>query len=277
MSGRSQGFENTFAKLYIALQDDELDSVFDRIDVKQSRKARIYDALNVASNAIGLSTKVISENQNVSPYRQNELYQALSEVIAAGNIFLTMPPRPVEANAYERLSAIFRLTHEHLEKRRDKSHRRSALIALKWMRGDQYFDIIDGEIKYQRGQDSKTKNRTLIYNMLSFINNDIRFKYVKHTRCYISILEKVLSEQGHDDKLDSIPSLPIFLELGASSETMIALMSLGISRMTASVLKDQIPVSDYDRSQVLSWLRGHDFSYFDLPPVCLKELEAAIA
>lgn len=277
VSGDSQGLENTFTKLYIALENGELDSVFDRINVKQSRKARIYDALNAASNAIDLSIEVIKENQNVSPYRQNDLYIALSEKAAFGNIRLTIPPRPMQVNAYERISAIFQLTHKYLEKRRDASHKRSALIALKWMRGDQYFNIIDGEIKYQRSQNSNAKNRTLIYDMLRFINNDIRFKYVKHTRCYISILEKVLSEQGYDDKVKSIPSLPIFLELGASSETMIALMSLGISRMTASILKDQIPVSDYDRSQALSWLRRHDFSYFDLPPVCLKELEAAIA
>jgi hypothetical protein len=96
--------------------------------------------------------------------------------------------------------------------------------------------IIDEAIKYHKKQGKNRKNRTVIREVLTDVESELRFKYVNLLGCYVSVLKEALVATGHPEYLSKIPSLTLYLELGAASQTMIQFMSLGLSRHTASVL-----------------------------------------
>ena len=58
-----------------------------------------------------------------------------------------------------------------------------------------------------------------------------------------------LAGAGQSVPEDAVVDMPIYLELGASSSTMISLISLGLSRTTASILSGMAPSSGWSREE----------------------------
>ena len=160
------------------------------------------------------------------------------------------------------------------EKRNDGSYTYFAQLAMSWMRGGTYREIIGSAIEYRRGIGRRESDQAIIRNVLREINNDLKFKYVKYTRGYINMLIASLAGAGQSVPEDAVVDMPIYLELGASSSTMISLISLGLSRTTASILSGMAPSSGWSREEVLEWLRRRRFMTAELPARCRREVDA---
>ncbi|MBB6229330.1 hypothetical protein FHS79_003531 [Polymorphobacter multimanifer] len=70
----------------------------------------------------------------------------------------------------------------------------------------------------------------------------------------------------------SIPSLPLYLEIGASDKTMISFISLGLSRVTAMKLNEMSARKDLDTPGALQWLRTRPLEALGLSPLLLAEV-----
>ncbi|MFT3986472.1 hypothetical protein [Aestuariivirga sp.] len=101
---------------------------------------------------------------------------------------------------------------------RDRIH---ALIAGRWMKGWSLPRIIQAQID----RNPQTNVRTTIRNTLELIENQVRFQVARMFGCYTNLLVYALDQAGHLDLVESIPGLPLFLEVGASDQTMISFMS----------------------------------------------------
>lgn len=108
------------------------------------------------------------------------------------------------------------------------------------------------------------------------IEADLRFRYVKFTRCYTDLLSHALAETGHEEYIQSISPLYLFLELGASSRTMMSLIGLGMTRTGASILSNFAPKTDMDREDTFKWLNKTDLSSRDIPRSTIREVEELI-
>jgi hypothetical protein len=73
--------------------------------------------------------------------------------------------------------------------------------------------------------------------------------------------------------IDLIPQLHIFLEFGASIQTQISLMDLGLSRVSAIAVSDYMSGTNLSRSECLTWIKQQNFDSFDLSPIIAAELE----
>jgi hypothetical protein len=80
-------------------------------------------------------------------------------------------------------------------------------------------------------QDRKAKINRIIEELDDNIENTIKFEYARGLKCYCDIVQKVLSEQGKDEKY--CQRLPLFLESGASDEKILFLIGAGLSRNTS--------------------------------------------
>ena len=145
------------------------------------------------------------------------------------------------------------------------------------MRGDPLPVIIDGAIRYFQGKGQRRQNPTVIREVLTDIESNLRFKYVNLLGCYTAVLKQALIDTGHPDHVRKVPALTLYLELGACSQTMIQLMNFGLSRHTSSKLAGFTINRDMDSHAAKSYLRRLNPDTLSLSPFLRRELTRVLA
>jgi hypothetical protein len=219
--------------------------------------------------------EVIAASPTVSAIRQQRLSKYLTSEIKGGGIPRLrdlIPNHPRDPDSFRVLSEIYRICHEQiLTLAAPKLHVRMAAISLKWMRGEPLPEIIDENHKRKGGKISSS-----IRGTLNDIEQEIRFKYLRLTSCYIAILAHVLMSTGHSEYLGSLSSLPSYLEMGASDQTMISFINLGVSRMTARMLSELSMDKEMGPTAALQWLKAQDIPSIATSPLIQADIERAL-
>lgn len=114
------------------------------------------------------------------------------------------------------------------------------------------------------------------FKTLTLIETDIRFQAVRLLGCYNTLLIHSLEKAGMKELVSSIPSLPLYLEVGASDKTMISFISLGISRVTAMRLNNLAARKDLDGPAALKWLQSRPLDSLGLSPLLLAEVSSLV-
>jgi hypothetical protein len=116
----------------------------------------------------------------------------------------------------------------------------------------------------------------IVRQVMDTIETDIRFKMVQYTRCYLELLHHAFMQNNLEDKIKSLPALPLYLEIGACSGTMVNLIGLGFSRTTAGLINEKAAKHDMDRNSCYRWLKRQNWESSDLPRVCRDEIKAIL-
>lgn len=269
--------ESAFARLLSDHFAGRLDSTFDKYGVSDSVRKRLTDAVAIARSRIDLPSEVLSMSPTVSALRQQRLANYLrSEIKGGGKKRLEelIPRNPRDEDAYRALSEIYRIGHEQIWSQSfPRLHVRMAAISLKWMRGEPLPAIIDENHRRSRSSDIAASIR----GTLDDIERDVRFRYFRLTSCYSSILSYILRELELPQYLSSVSPLPSFLEVGASDPTMISLINLGVSRLTARVLMETTLNKDMTLEQARAWLRSVDLERLQASPIVKDDIRRALA
>ncbi|WP_084609503.1 DEAD/DEAH box helicase [Archangium violaceum] len=282
-SGADPELESTFSKLFGVYESGRLDQVLSKVEepLTSQELNEIRTAIKQVSTRISLPVEVIEKNPTVSPIRQQALYEHFFHVVRGNKGKELLPVHPLSRvrDPYLGLSEVFKNIHMHLEGRsaEDRSHTYYATMALRWMRGESMARIIDDAHK-RRMKQRKSKTRepaigTTIREVFGLIEKDLRFRYVKFTKCYSDLLSFAFRSVGQVELVEQIPPLPLFLELGASSQTMVSLISIGLSRTTAGIMSALAPRQSMDRPEVLQWLGRQNLQALGLPNLCIREIQ----
>jgi hypothetical protein len=94
------------------------------------------------------------------------------------------------------------------------------------------------------------------------------------TSCYNAVLKFVFNEINRSDLVEHIPAIPLYLEMGASSVTMLSFMEMGLSRITGRLLQDQAADSFMNVSNAQRWLGRNSRALDRLPAACRREVGA---
>lgn len=279
-----EGFENAFMKLFNDFRSGRIESVLARYGdrLSQDSAKKLTTIIRSVSENTSVPKETTDSNPNISVYRQQDMLDYLMNRITEKGPEYVVPPHPLFKyatiqNDYLRL---FKRLHTYFEKKpsRDGSHAYYSNLALLWMRGITYAELLKKRIEYvntqrRRGQaNANTEARELFKE----IETSLRFRYVKYTRCYIDLLKLALERTDNSTYIESIPPIYLFLELGACSKTMMSLIGLGISRTSASILSERAPRTDMERQQAARWIRSIDFSKMDFPKSVVKEVESML-
>ncbi|MDQ1158842.1 hypothetical protein QE385_003169 [Sphingomonas sp. SORGH_AS 950] len=238
-SGESPHLEAAFSKLLRDHRQGQLDDTFDRVSgLSPQTRASITSALAIADNQIGLKVETLAASPQISGYRQQELYDYMIEKIGKKGPDYLIPLHPSAGwkDALDKLRPVFARVHKYLELKSGQHHRYWAPLALRWMRGEPLPMIIEEAIRYHKSQGKNRSSRTVIREVLTDVESSLRFKYVNMLGCYGAVLKEALIATGHASHIVRIPSLTLYLELGAASQTMIQFIGLGLSRHTAHIL-----------------------------------------
>lgn len=145
-------------------------------------------------------------------------------------------------------------------------------MAVFWMKGIPLPQIIGNAINQKQEQNT----RRVIRDTLETIEKVIRFEVVRLMSCYCAVLSRVFDEIGFPELSKSIPTLALYLEVGASDRSMISFMSLGLSRVTAAILNEATANKGMTTSEARTWMRGAQLEAYDLSPILIEEIRRAV-
>lgn len=277
-----QGLENTFMKLFLSVSEGRIEKILDDMGsaLDSEQRNKIMGSIENSLNGITLPYEVYSKNPNVSIYRQEELYRYLKDRISEKGPQYLIPPHPM--HTYKNIKSdylrLFIKLGKYFEKDNSKKYIYYANLALLWMRGESYKDLLESRINHnnstrKRGQ---AKVNTEARGLFADIEYALRFKYVKFSKCYNDLLAYVLQELHEEHYVESIPPLHLFLELGASSGTMISLMAMGLSRTSAAQIAPHMISSKMNRKEISEWLKYNNIYALGLPQSVINELEQIV-
>lgn len=203
--------------------------------------------------------------------------QRLLEVFRAyeGNVenLLLAPSESVDA--YDRYRTVMERINENLYPvfLPDGLIPLHALVVVEWLKGFSLSTIIKRRIEYHQRNNNSFRLPVLIRNTMALFEETARFKAPKYISAYNDVLKLFLSEIGRDDLIDEDFDIGVALEFGVSSRTLLSLMELGLSRMSAVALYEKIAQDDLDRDGCLSWIREYapNFAGMDLPNLIVRE------
>lgn len=274
----SQDLENAFAKLFNDYRRGKLEKTIERVlendDFEQ--KNILANSIKEAVDSVSVPSNVLERNINVSAFRQEEMFLFMLREIEEGDYEDLIPVHPLQNfqivnSNYRRL---FKRIHTQFEKLRDndKSQNYFAPLAIKWMRGDSLASLINSSYEFKRQADEGVKISSVIRSVMKNIEQDLRFRYVKYMNCYNDLLVEAFLQTEHNELVNRIPPIPLFLEVGASSQTMISLVGLGLSRTTASIVASRTNNDDMSISEILEWFRSERFESLTWSNIVFREL-----
>ena len=91
----------------------------------------------------------------------------------------------------------------------------------------------------------------------------------------MDVLHLHLREIGREDLIDDGLDIGTQLEFGVSSTTLLSLMELGLSRMSAVVLYEKIARDDLNREEeCVAWIaeRVGQLQTMDVPAIIIREV-----
>ncbi len=288
-SGKDALLENVFSRLLHDLRVGKLPDTLDRLEMPAADQVALTDRLKTAAEAVSVPTETLTASPSISPHRQQRLYAKLLADVPKKGVAYYMPPHPAGefATVQSKLINVYRRLQVEFDgvPSKSRSYMRWATLSLTWMRGSGLPDLIQYEIdrditRVEEGlavgrKVRRSDSAVIIRKMLKEVEKDLRFKFVKQMGCYNAVLRQVLLELGHTREAAHIPPIPLFLEVGASSVTMLSFIDLGLSRISARLLQTRAANFSMDRATAERWIKRQRLD-LNVPEVVRREVAALV-
>lgn len=271
----SNKFEQVGAYLlttYMRLGSISLSGLAKRHDTEFIEKLDAVLA-TIAAN-IEISPHLAGRHSGVSPIGMQHLLGTFRKY--AGDPNNLLPADVASDDSYDRFVTIMRRINASLYPAfvPDSRAKLYALIVFQWLKGKSLAEIIRRNIAWHNEVKRKFTLPGIIRDTMALVEQVARFRAPKYLSAYMDILHLYYVEIGREDLIDRGLDIGTQLEFGVSSRTLISLMELGLSRMTAVALYEKIARDDLDQAQALKWVTDRDgqLDSMDLPVVIVREL-----
>jgi hypothetical protein len=186
-------------------------------------------------------------------------------------------PAPVESqDSYDRFVTIMRRINEHLYPAfmPDSLIPLYVVIVVQWLKGLSLAAMIRKNIEYHHTHGRSYVLPTLIRQTMELVEQVARFRAPKYLSAYMDILHLHLREIGREDLIDDYLDIGTQLEFGVSTRTLLSLMELGLSRMSAVSLYEKIARDDLTKEGCMQWALERDaqFETMDIPAIIIREI-----
>lgn len=272
-------WSKNFNPEYINQLDCALSSLVAQIDIP----------LSIIEKHSGISAVSMQSLLNYfrSSYKDNKKLQKIIPQIPKDDVFTDLenliPKTPESDDAYTNMENLLRRIHLKLYPAFGfgQQYKHYAVLILNWMQGYTLKRLIENAIKHEsatatkKSKDPKS-DATIIRDTMREVEEIARFKAPKYISCYTDILKIFLREQ---DKLDLYPTdypFDLFLEFGVMTKTLLSLVSLGLSRMSATELGKAMIKTEYNKEECLTWIK-ENLSIKEIPAFVKKEINKKLS
>lgn len=240
--------------------------------------AKLDQTLGALAEQIEISVDLAARHPGVNAIGLQHLLEAFRAY--PGNVENLLPAEVASNDSYDRFVTIMERVNEHLFLAFNPGTRIRlyALIVVKWLKGYSLARIIRDSIDWHQKVDKSFSLPQLIRGTMELVEQVARFRAPKYLSAYMDVLHLHLREIGREDLIDDGLDIGTQLEFGVSSMTLLSLMELGLSRMSAVALYEKIARDDLSRAECVVWIseRMSQFQAMDIPAIIIREVRARL-
>lgn len=236
------------------------------------KRAAVSARVQAVVDASDIPPELIPRHAGISPIAMSKLLESFRATGKPAQSFVL--PKPLHPNAkeiyqdaYVRLGAT--MTNDFGLKPQfgdDKRKWQIAALVLNWMKGMPLKTLIE-----QRANSHPLPKA--IRDVMSDIETVVRFQSAKYLACYHDVLSVYAMERDEGSAQPNF-DVTMMLELGVSRQSLVRLMSLGLSRTTTIAIESLIAPDDWTAEEATSWLRNTNFATVKMPVTLRREIEA---
>lgn len=239
---------------------------------------RLDNVLKAIVGGIEFDVELATRHPGVSSIGLQHLLNAFR--CYRGDVENLLPAEVASYDSYDRLITIMERINKHMFDAfsPDTAIRLYALIVHKWLKGYSLASIISDNIDWHKKNNRSFKLPDLIRGTMDLVEQVARFKAPKYISAYMDTLYFYLREIDREDLIDDGLDIGTQLEFGVSSTTLLSLMELGLSRMSAVALFEKISRDDLNRDECLAWIteRKEQFNAMGIPAIISREISEVI-
>lgn len=239
---------------------------------------RLDESLSAIASQIEFGAEIAARHPGVSSLGLQRLLDAFRRY--EGDVENLLPATVDSQDSYDRFITIMRRINQHLYPAfmPEGLIPLHALIVVQWLKGFSLAAMIRRNIEYHRSRDRSYRLPVLIRRTMELVEQTARFQAPKYFSAYMDILNLHLRAIGRSELIDHDVDIGIQLEFGVSSLTLLSLMELGLSRMSAVTLYEIIARDDLSKDDCLAWTREREaqFAGMDIPAAILREIHVKL-
>jgi superfamily II DNA/RNA helicase len=236
--------------------------------------ARLEQSLSKLASQIEIGAEIATRHPGTSALGLQHLLNAFRNY--EGDVENLLPAEVDSQDSYDRFITIMGRINQHLFPAflPDGLIPLHALIVVQWLKGFSLAAMIKKNIDYHKERGKPYKLPVLIRHTMELVEQVARFKAPRYLSAYIDVLNLHLRQIERDDLIDEGLDIGTQLEFGVSSRTLLSLMELGLSRMSAVALYEKIARDDLSKEACLTWFSERDsqLESSDIPTIILREL-----
>jgi hypothetical protein len=240
--------------------------------------ARLEASLANIAAQIAIGADIAGRHPGVSALGMQRLLDAFRNY--TGDVENLLPAAVDSQDSYDRFVTIMRRINQYLFPAftPDRIVPLHALIVVQWLKGFSLSRMIERNIDYHRRTRRSFKLPVLIRDTMELVEQIARFRAPKYLSAYVDILNMHLVAIGREDLIDGDVDIGTQLEFGVSSRTLLSLIELGLSRVSAVALYEKIARDDLSKEDCIAWVRERDtqFEGMDIPAIILREVRAKL-
>lgn len=236
--------------------------------------ATLDEVLRPIAAQIDIGVELAARHPGISAIGLQWLLEAFRSY--TGDVENLLPAEVASEDSYDRFVTIMGRINTYLFPafEPEKAIRLYALIVVQWLKGYSLAAMIRKNIEWHSAVGKAFKLPALIRNTMELVEQVARFKAPKYLSAYIDVLHMHLRETGRHDLINDELDIGTQLEFGVSSKTLLSLLELGLSRMSAVALYEKIARDDLSKEECVAWVaeREGQLDEMDIPAIIAREV-----
>lgn len=236
--------------------------------------AKLDQALTELCKAIPLPATLFARHPGVSAIAMQSLLTFFQQY--PNEIEDLVPASSEDDEAVNSMMFVMKAINDHLFPafKPDDLLYGHAVTVHRWLRGWSLARMIKIRIKglERRGETVNIPN--ICRQTMEMVEQTARFAAPKYIAAYVDVLKVHLEDAGRSDLLQDDLDIGLRLDFGISTRTLLSLMELGLSRMSAVALYEVIATDDLDQDACREWMRvnADALEGVGVPSIIIREL-----
>lgn len=244
--------------------------------LNDDKRLQLQQSIKEAVESLTLPLEIVKRNPGINPFAMQRLLKYFQE--RTKPIEELLPVLPESEDAVQVFNNIFGRINSHLASVFSPPQRTYslAILVVNWMRGFSLNRLISSLIAWYDTKKRGYELAKVIRDVMQDVEQVARFLAPRYLSCYIDILTHHLHNIGRKDLADQVPDVNIWLEFGASQQTQLSMMGLGLSRTTAIALSEFIVDDNLSEPEVLHKISTLSVESLGLPLAIQREIRALV-
>lgn len=238
----------------------------------------LQDAVTSAVKKIDLPLEILASHPGISGFALQRLLEFFRKY--EGTLETLLPPMPGDDDEAYQMKNTFECINDNLSPvfNSEPTQWAAAYTTIDWMHGKPIGYMISGAINRWKNKHSKDEIvpiAKLIRGTMQFVEEFARFKAPKFIAAYLDVLRYYYQEKGQIDNFPDELKMDVYLEFGVTSETMLSLIGIGLSRSSAIELSDFIQRTNLSENDALDYIQKGNWQNVDIPDLVKRDISRA--